>query len=96
MEDAVNVVLNEIRTWESVKKVYCISYCGDEMATEELSYCNILNDKEYTQCVVFESSFETGNSAESDGFNSNFRYDGWQWYLARTENSDWELLTWGY
>ena len=28
------------------------------------------------------------------GFNSNFRYD-WSWYLARTENGEWVVLTWG-
>ncbi|MCM1284835.1 MAG: hypothetical protein NC213_00625 [Acetobacter sp.] len=27
-------------------------------------------------------------------FDSN--YDGWRWYLARTDNGKWELLMWGY
>lgn len=96
LQAAADKISNEIKGWNSVKEVYSISYCGDETAIEELNYCNTLKDKEYTQCVVFESSFETAGSAESDGFNSNSRYDGWQWYLARTDNGEWEMLTWGY
>ena len=23
-------------------------------------------------------------------------YTDWQWWLARSEGGDWELLTWGY
>ncbi len=96
LTSASEIILKEIGSWKSVKQVYTISYCGDEYSTSQIDYCKTLNDKNYTQCVVFESSFKTASSADSDGFNSNSNYDGWKWYLARTDNGEWELLTWGY
>ncbi len=96
LKAAADTILNEIKTWDSVKTVYSISYCGDDVSTDQLAYCNSLSDKQYTQCVVFESSFMTAGSAESGGFNPNDRYDGWLWYLAGTDGGQWELLTWGY
>lgn len=97
LQAAADVILNEIKTWNSVKEVYTVSYCGDEISSGNLDYCNILSDTECIQCVVFESSFHTVKSyAESDGFNADSRYDYWQWYLARTADGEWKLLTWGY
>ncbi len=97
LQAAADVILNEIKTWDSVKEVYTVSYCGDEISSGNLDYCNILSDTEQIQCVVFESSFHTVKlSAESDGFNTDSRYDDWQWYLARTVDGEWKLLTWGY
>lgn len=69
LQAAADVILNEIKTWNSVKEVYTVAYCGDEFSSGNLNYCNILSDTEYIQCVVFESSFHTVKlSAESDGF----------------------------
>ena len=96
LQSAVDVILNEIGSWSSVKKVYDVAYCGDETAADNLDYCNMLNGKEYTQCVVFESSFFTSHSAGSEGFNPDDKYSGWKWYLAKNDGGEWELLTWGY
>lgn len=96
LQSAANVILDEIGSWHSVKRVYDVTYCGDEMSADNLDYCIMLGEKNYAQCAVFKSDFLTGNSAESDGFNSNNDYTDWQWYLAKTENGEWELLTWGY
>lgn len=97
LQDAVDVIISEIGGWSSVKEVYSVSYCGDESASSQLEYCKSLSeDREYTKCVVFESSFRTTDSAGSDGFNENSLYDGWKWYLAKTDGGQWELVTWGY
>lgn len=97
LQAAADVILKEIGSWSSVKEVYTVSYCGDEISSGNLDYCNMLSDTERIQCVVFESSFHTVKlSAESDGFNTDSRYDYWQWCLARTADGEWELLTWGY
>lgn len=29
-------------------------------------------------------------------WNPDFEYEDWQWILARTSDSGWELLQWGY
>lgn len=31
-----------------------------------------------------------------DAWNPDFEYEDWQWILARTSDSGWELLQWGY
>lgn len=96
LQAASDVILKEIGSWSSVKEVYTVSYCGDESSEGDVDYARSLSDKDYIQCAVFESSFKTTSSAASDGFNENSMYDGWQWYLARTDGGQWELVTWGY
>lgn len=96
LQSAASVVLAEISGWDSVKKVYDVTYCGDEISADNLDYCIELGEKSYAQCAVFKSSFLTANSAGSGGFEPNSRYDDWMWYLAKTENGEWALLTWGY
>lgn len=96
LQNAADHILAEFRSWESVEEVYTLTYCGDEKAADNLEYCNQLNEKEYDQCVVFESAFLTSGSAESEGFEANSRYDGWEWYLARANGGEWEILTCGY
>ncbi len=96
LQSAADVIINEIGGWSSVKQVYDITYCGDELSEDNLDYCKMLGEKNYTQCAVFKSDFFTSNSRESGGFNPNSRYDDWMWYLAKTDDGEWELLTWGY
>lgn len=96
LQSAANSILAEISSWDSVKRVYDVTYCGDKISADNLDYCIMLGEKNYTQCAVFTSSFFTANSMGSGGFNPNSRYDGWSWYLAKTADGDWELLTWGY
>lgn len=93
---AADSILDEIGSWDSVKKVYDITYCGDEISVGNLDYCNMLDDKNYTQCVVFESSFKSADSRHSGGFNPDSKYTDWQWYLAKADDGEWNLLTWGY
>ena len=46
--------------------------------------------------IVLLSSFTTGPSSVSGGFNPNDLYTRWQWILTRNEGDAWELRTWGY
>lgn len=96
LQSAADHILAEFRSWKSVEEVYTLTYCGDEKAADNLEYCNQLNEKEYDQCVIFESAFLTSGSAESEGFEANSRYNGWEWCLARANGGDWEILTCGY
>ena len=31
-----------------------------------------------------------------DAWDADTEYEGWQWWLARSEGGAWTLLTWGY
>ena len=94
MDSAINQIKDTFSQWEGCK-LYSISYTDDGLCERELDYCNTLADDGvvYDQCIVFRTSFRSpifGGGA----WNANFKYD-WSWYLARTNNGEWELLTWG-
>ncbi len=93
-ETAIQVIKEEFNSWESCK-LYSISYTSDERCQSELDDCNALAPEGtvYDECIVFDSRFRSpifGNPTLA----ANSVYC-WSWYLVRTENGDWELLTWG-
>lgn len=96
LQAAADVILEEISSWNSVKKVYAISYCCDKSTPNPENYCGSFISMEYAHCVVFESSFKTSGSAWSEGFNPDSVYDGWHWIVVKDENNEWKLLDWGY
>ena len=63
--------------------------------TDCLEYCRSLNeDAGYTESICFSSVMRSPITG-GGGWNANRIYK-WTWYLARTDNGNWELLTWGY
>lgn len=96
MNEAIAIIKNHFEE-SDLGKLYSIQYAGDEKCAEELEYCNSLakarNGKIYTQSIVFQTVFRTrpyGNVVLN-----NFARYSWSWHLARTENGEWDLLTWG-
>lgn len=94
MNEAIDLIKEKFDSWDGCK-LYSISYAGDDFCERELEYCNTLADDGvmYDECIVFRMRFRSpifGGGA----WNPNFEYD-WSWYLARTQNREWELLTWG-
>lgn len=94
MDAAIDIILEQIDSWEGCK-LYSISYLNDEHCIKELEYCNELADEGvvFTECIVFSTCFRSpifGGGA----WRANSIYD-WTWCLARTENGEWQLLTWG-
>lgn len=54
---------------------------------------NELRDEEtspepFTQCVLFESSFHSPVE-QRDAWDADTEYEGWQWWLARSEGGAW-------
>ena len=49
----------------------------------------------FTQCIEFLSDFRTSGEAASD-LEADQEYQNWQWWLARSDGGDWQLMTWGY
>lgn len=78
-------------------ELHSLRYAGDACNSEEnIRWMNELDaGKNYVQAVEFLSDFhsprEGGGAWETDQ-----EYQDWQWWLARTEEGGWQLLTWGY
>ena len=72
-----------------------LRYAGDEASTEEnLAWLNSLDESSnYVQVMEFLSSF---HAVDSLVFEPDTDYSDYQWWLARTEDGGWELVTWGY
>lgn len=94
MDAAIKLITDEFYSWDGCK-LYSISYTSDSLCQRELDYCNTLADEgvSYTECMVFRTHFRSPIFG-GGGWNENTVYD-WSWYLARTQNGEWELLTWG-
>lgn len=94
MNEAIDIIKDEFYSWNGCK-LYSISYTDDSLCQRELDYCNTLADEgvTYDECIVFRMHFRSPIFG-GGGWNPNFDYN-WSWYLARTANGEWELLTWG-
>ena len=73
-----------------------IRYAGDESCTEEnLKWLNELNpDGKYTQVAEFLTDFYS--PVESGAWEADTEYTDYQWWLARTDGGDWEVVSRGY
>lgn len=94
MNEAIALIKETFYSWEGCR-LYSISYTDDAFCRREVDYVNTLAPEgvTYAECIVFRMRFRSpifGGGA----WNANFTYD-WSWYLARAENGEWELLTWG-
>ena len=102
MDAAVAAIWNEFKSWEGCK-LHAVRYAGDENANEEkLAWLNELAEADpdefsgdYTECIGFVSDFHSPVEAYG-AWEEDTEYTDYQWWLARAEDGDWELVTWGY
>lgn len=92
---AANLIADTVNSFEGCR-LYAVKYDGDEVSQKNLEYCNSLAQEgiTYSESIVFTSYFRSpvfGGGA----WNANEIYN-WSWYLARTNNGEWEILTYGY
>lgn len=75
-----------------------IRYAGDEAVTDEkLKAIQEQNpDSKYTQIVEFLMDFHTPVNTGNTTFESDCDYIDYQWWLARTADSGWEIVSFGY
>ena len=75
-----------------------IRYAGDDTATDEqLARMNKINpDAKYTQVVKFLMDLSTPADMSGTTLEPNKDYNDYQWWLARTADSGWEVVTFGY
>lgn len=96
IESAAKVVVKELNGFRGCV-LYSLSFAGDEVCKEELSYVNDLVDDTnvvYDECMVLYSEFRSpvfGGGA----WNANDIYT-WSWYLGRENGGKWVLETYGY
>lgn len=98
LSEAVDVIKNNLSDGRIIDSILRIKYCGDTVSQDNLDYCNILNDgsAEYTNCAVFETDFITTSNAGEEGFNENDTYYDFMFYLAKTDDGNWKIVTSGY
>ena len=98
LDDAVERIKAEFAAWEGCE-LHSIRYAGDESCTEEnLKWMNELNeDGNYTQVAEFLMDFHSP-AKQLDGWawTANAEYTDYQWWLARSADGGWDIVTFGY
>ena len=96
LSDAVTQIKCKFATFDGCE-LHRIRYAGDEANNEEnLKWLNGLEeDAGYVQCAEFLTDFRS--PAEGGGaWEANQEYKDYQWWLARTEDGGWDVVSWGY
>lgn len=99
LEQAVPLIQQEFDTWRGCE-LHSIRYAGDYSCSEEnLQWLNLIRtqDEPFVDCALFLSDFHTPlDPGQEDGWNPDYEYLNWQWWLGRTADGTWFLVTWGY
>ncbi len=96
LADAVSVIETQFASFEGCE-LHSVRYAGDENCTEEnLKWMNELNpDGNFVQVAQFLSDFHSPME-QIGAWEADTEYTDWQWWLARSADGGWEVLTWGY
>lgn len=75
-----------------------IRYAGDEATNDEnLKRMNDMDkDAGYTQVAEFVMDFHTPKNSEGLTLEADRDYTDYQWWLARTEDGGWNIVSFGY
>ena len=100
MDSALEMVQQEFTSWKGCE-MHAIRYAGDECNSEEnIKWMNELKEgQNYTQCIEFITDFHSpveDEEVKDTAWEQDKEYTDYQWWLARTDGGEWELLTWGY
>lgn len=79
-------------------ELHNIRYAGDECMNEDnLQWMQELNPEgDFVQVAEFLMDFHSPTEGEQGAWNMDSEYTDYQWWLARSEDGGWEVLTWGY
>lgn len=102
MDNAIKIIKEAFKGWKGCE-LHQIRYVGDECNNDEkIKWMNDLSDTndlepKFSQCIQFECDFHSPiKESDMDAFNPDEEYTDWSWWLARTEDGEWHLMTWGY
>lgn len=98
MENAVQKIHEEFDSWGC--ELIDIRYAGDECTSQEnLDWVRSLDSEaDYTQCIEFLMDFHSPKEEDIGGtaWEPDSDYTDYQWWLARSESGEWEVINWGY
>lgn len=101
MDEAINVIIKYFNKMDGCE-LHSLSYSSDEYSLDShnIEWMNDLekandNKETFTQCIMFNSSFRSPNNGKFGAWEPNTEYK-WSWWLARSDNGKWKLMTWGY
>ncbi len=79
-------------------ELHNIRYAGDDAVTEKnLNRMNEINpDAKYTKVVEFLMDFHTPESTDNSTLKPDTEYTDYSWWLARTDDGGWDIVTFGY
>ena len=94
--DAMLAVKCAFAAWDGCE-LHAIRYAGDEANSEEnISWLNSLEEgTEYVQALELLTDYHTAADIQGT-WNPDEDYTDYQWWLARTEGGDWEIVSYGY
>ena len=96
IDEAIDVIQKEFSTWKGCE-LHSIRYDTDECNSKKnIKWMNSLKKgQNYTECIKFLADFHS--PVEGYGaWEPDTEYADYQWWLARSEGGNWELLTWGF
>jgi D-alanyl-D-alanine carboxypeptidase len=100
-QDAISVVRDEIARWDGVE-LHKVAYLGDECASaDNLKWMNDIgqanNMPKFVEVIAFTTDYHTPKDAETAGaWEPDTEMTDWQFWLARPEGGDWQIVTNGY
>ena len=98
LEDAAVQAKCEFATFGDCE-LHAVRYAGDDCNTKEnLDWLNNLEeDAKYTQVVEILTDFHSPVQDDApSAWELDTEYADYQWWLAREDGGDWELVTFGY
>ena len=95
IDAAIETAMAEADTWEGIE-IVSIDYAGDACNSEEnLAWLSGLDDKEYVDVLELLAYIHTSPDLVG-ALEPDTDYSDYQFWLAREQGGDWELVTWGY
>ena len=96
LKDAMLAIKCKFAAWRGCE-LHSIRYAGDEAnSAENLAWLNSLAEgAEYTQVAEFLMDFHTAPDIQ-DAWEPDHAYADYQWWLARSADGGWEIVSWGY
>ena len=96
LEEAAIQIKCDFASWKDCE-LHSLTYAGDECCTEDtIAWLNSLNEGAgYTQAAEFLGSFHSPAEDGPFAWEPDTEYTDYQWWLARTEDGGWEIVTFG-
>lgn len=106
--DAVLLIREKFASFSGNCELHGIRYAGDGANNEEnLEWLNSLREvrsdippedagKQYAQVAEFLMDFHSPVEEGPYAWEPDMEYKDYQWWLARPDGGDWEVVSWGY